>query len=67
MKKWLAYAGWFMVWFVLHSFIFNPIISKSGGIVAAIAAVINIGIAVFGFRFIHKKFATPAKGESDTA
>lgn len=58
--KWLAYISWLIVWFLIFAFVFRPIIyGGHGGIVSGVAAVINVGIAVFGFKLISRKFKKP--------
>ena len=55
--KWLAYVGWFVVWFFIHSFIFVPIIKTSeNALVDGLAAAINLAILVGGFIFISRQF-----------
>jgi hypothetical protein len=54
--KWGLYIGWFVVWFMLHSFIFVPIIKNNGAIIAGLVAGINIALLMYGFMFIKKRF-----------
>lgn len=54
--KWLFYIGWFIVWFFIHSFLAVPIIFGGYGvIISSIAALMNVGIAIAGFRMISVK------------
>lgn len=55
--KWLAYVGWFVIWFLIHSFVFVPIIKASeSAIVDGLAAAINGVILVGGFIVVTRQF-----------
>lgn len=55
--KWLAYAVWLVVWFLIHSFIFTPILTGSPGpIVGGLAMLINVAILVGGLWAISRRF-----------
>lgn len=55
--KWLAYVGWFVVWFLIHTFVFVPIIKASENtLVDALVAAINAAILGGGFIFVYRQF-----------
>jgi hypothetical protein len=55
--KWLAYVGWFVVWFIIHSFAFVPIIKASeNALVDGLAAAINVAILLGGFILVSRQF-----------
>ncbi|MFZ2629770.1 MAG: hypothetical protein WAX67_12935 [Rugosibacter sp.] len=56
--KWLAYVGWFIVWFFIHSFVFVPIIKASeNSLVGGLAAATNVAVLFGGFVLVSRKFA----------
>jgi hypothetical protein len=65
MIKVLAYVGWFIVWFLLHSFVFVPIINAShSALIDGLAAFVNVALLIIGMRFVHARLTRPPQQQA---
>jgi hypothetical protein len=56
-KRWAAYAGWFVVWFVFHSFVAAPVLkAQMGWLVGAVAMGCNLALFLSGIALLRRKF-----------
>lgn len=59
--KWLAIGVWVAVWFVVHSFVFAPVLARGadiGGLLVATIAAADAALFGFGLRVILRRFRT---------
>ena len=63
--RWAAYAGWFVVWFVFHSFIAAPVLkAQMGWFVGAVAMGCNLAIFLSGIALLRRKFNVSNGGDA---
>ncbi len=56
-KRWAAYAGWFVVWFVFHTFVVTPVLkAQMGWLLGAVAMGCNLALFLSGIALIRRKF-----------
>lgn len=56
-KRWAAYAGWFVVWFVFHTFVVTPVLKvQMGWLVGAVAVGCNLALFLSGIALLRRKF-----------
>jgi hypothetical protein len=56
-KRWAAYAGWFVVWFVFHTFVVTPVLkAQMGWLLGAVAMGCNLALFLSGIALLRRKF-----------